>query len=93
MGFFNYLHHILAAPNGNPSSKRFITMICTILMIIGFLANLFGGYKIDEFIFNAVMMVVIGGMGITGAEKFAPSGTDKPQDNAYQGVGHDHFDH
>lgn len=70
----NYLHKIIADPNGSPSSKRVITMICTVLMVVGFLANLFGGYKIDEFIFNAVMMVVIGGMGITGAEKFAPKG-------------------
>ena len=68
-----YVHDLLADGNGSPSSKRMITMIGTLLMATGFLANLFGGYKIDEFIFNAVMMVVIGGMGITGAEKFAPS--------------------
>lgn len=77
-----YLHHIIADPNGSPSSKRVITMVCTLLMAIGFLANLFGGYKIDEFIFNAVMMVVIGGMGITGAEKFAPKGPVNTDENA-----------
>lgn len=57
-------------------------MICTLLMSTGFLANLFGGYKIDEFIFNGVMMVVIGGMGIASAEKFAPRGSANKTDES-----------
>ena len=75
---FNYMHRVLADPNGNPSSKRLVTLICTILMTIGFIANLFWEFKIDEFIFNSVMYIIIGGMGITGVEKFAPK---SPTDN------------
>ena len=71
-GILNYIHEIVSDANGSPSSKRLITIICTILMATGFIANLFWGFKIDEFIFNAVMYIVIGGMGITGVEKFAP---------------------
>lgn len=68
----DYLKGLLQDPNGSPSSKRFIVILCAILMAVGFLANLFGGYTVEEFMFNAVMYIVIGGMGITGVEKFAP---------------------
>jgi hypothetical protein len=50
-----------------------------LLIGIGYVANLFYGYKIDDNILNAVMMVVIAGLGITGVEKFAPK-SNPPQD-------------
>ena len=74
----NYMHRVMADPNGNPSSKRLVTLVCTTLMAIGFIANLFWEFKMDEFIFNSVMYIIIGGMGITGVEKFAPK---SPIDN------------
>ena len=73
-----YVTQVMAEPNGVPSSKRWIVFICTVLVTIGFLANLFGGYKIDPNIFNSVMYVIIGGMGITGAEKFSPKYNSAP---------------
>jgi hypothetical protein len=72
------MHRVMADPNGNPSSKRLVTLVCTTLMAIGFIANLFWEFKMDEFIFNSVMYIIIGGMGITGVEKFAPK---SPIDN------------
>lgn len=57
--------------NGTISSKRVITMLCTLLMAVGFVANMFFGYKVDEHIFDSIMMIVITGVGITGVEKFA----------------------
>lgn len=59
------------ADNGTVSSKRVITMLCTLLMAVGFVANMFFGYKVDEHIFDSIMMIVITGVGITGVEKFA----------------------
>jgi len=58
--------------DGSISSKRVITFIATLLCTIGFLANLFGGFKIDEFIYNSMMFIVVAGLGFTGLEKFAP---------------------
>lgn len=55
------------------SSKRVITLIAFILCCIAFFANLFFGYKIDEFIFNTMAYIVLGGFGVTGLEKFAKS--------------------
>jgi len=58
--------------DGSVSSKRVVTFLAFILCSVGFIANLFWGYKIDEFIYNSMMYVVIAGLGFTGLEKFAP---------------------
>jgi hypothetical protein len=67
-----YLHQIISDTNGSPSTKRLILILCAILMATGYIANLFWDYTVEEFMFNAIMYIVIGGMGITGVEKFAP---------------------
>ena len=58
--------------NGSISSKRVVTVLAFVLCAVGFVGNLFFGYKIDEFIYNSMMYIVIGGLGFTGLEKFAP---------------------
>ena len=78
----NYIKRLVSDQNGTPSSKRFVAILCTFLMAIAFIANLFFGYKIDEFIFNAIMYVVIGTLGITGVEKFATSGNTSSDSEA-----------
>jgi hypothetical protein len=67
-----YLHDLISDSNGSPSSKRLIIILCTVLMATAYIANLFWKYTVEEFMFNSVMYIVIGGMGITGVEKFAP---------------------
>ena len=66
-----YIKGIMADSDGNPSSKRLITMLATLLMTTGFLGNLFWNLTIDEHLFDAVMYVIIAGLGISGAEKFS----------------------
>ena len=58
--------------DGSVSSKRVVTFIAFLLCAIGFLSNLFFGFKIDQFIFDAMMYIVVAGLGFTGLEKFAP---------------------
>ena len=58
--------------NGSVSSKRVVTFLAFSLCAVGFLTNLLGGYKIDEFIYNSMMYIVVAGLGFTGLEKFAP---------------------
>ena len=69
---WNYLKEIMGDGNGNASVKRFVTVVCIGLIAIAFLSNLFGGFKMDEFIFNGAMYITISGLGFTGMEKFAP---------------------
>lgn len=68
----DYLKGILSDSSGLPSSKRIISIVFAILIGIAFVANLFGGYAVADNILDAVMLVVIAGLGITGIEKFAP---------------------
>lgn len=68
----DYLKGIVADSHGTPSSKRLISLLFAILIGVGYVANLFYGYKVDDNILDAVMMVVIAGLGFTGVEKFAP---------------------
>lgn len=72
----DYIKAILADTHGNPSSKRWVVFICTCLVVIAFLANLFCGLKVDEYMFNSVMYIIVAGLGITGVEKFAKPKAD-----------------
>lgn len=76
----NYIHMTLSGDGNTPSSKRVIILVCTILMITGFLGNEFFHKTVDTNMFNSIMYIIIGGMGITGAEKFAPKETAIPAD-------------
>lgn len=70
--FTNYVKGILADSAGAPSTKRVISIVFAILIGVAFVANLFYSYKVDDNILDAVMMIVIAGLGFTGVEKFAP---------------------
>jgi len=53
------------------SSKRVITVLATFLVMLAFLMNLFFGMTVDEFMFEGMMFIVLGGFGSTAVEKFA----------------------
>jgi hypothetical protein len=74
-----YLKGIMSDSNGSPSSKRLVTLLATILVAVGYIANLFWDYTVEQFMFESMMYIVIAGLGITGAEKFAPK---PPTDSA-----------
>jgi hypothetical protein len=58
--------------DGSVSSKRIITFIAFVFCGVAFIANLFFGKKIDEFIYNTMAYIVLGGLGTVASEKFAP---------------------
>lgn len=62
--------------NGRVSSKRLIAILAFILMATGFIANLFWDQTIDEFIYESMKWIVIGGLGFTASERFGFK--DKP---------------
>ena len=65
--------------SGNISSKRVVTFLCVLLMAAGFVGNMFYGLLIAEHVYNAIMYVVVTGLGMTGLEKFAkPPGPSDP---------------
>jgi len=73
-----FIKGILKDIDGMPSSKRCVTVFFSILLGVGFIANLFWKYQPSDFVFNAVAYIVMAGLGVTGAEKFAPRRPDDP---------------
>ena len=71
-----YISQVLQDTNGSYSSKRFVTLLCVILMILGFLMDLFTAYSVSQYMYEAIMYIVIAGLGFTGAEKFAPRNSE-----------------
>jgi hypothetical protein len=75
MGF---LIKMLCGENeANPSSKRVITFLAFILVAIGFVAELFFEKRVSPQTFDAMMYIVLGGLGFTASEKFTKKDTTK----------------
>lgn len=74
-----YAKGVLEDANGVPSSKRIISIVFAILLGVAFCANLFYDYAIDDNILDAIMLIVIAGLGISGVEKFAPKSIRKQE--------------
>lgn len=58
------------------SSKRVITFIFVLSVLITWVANLFFTMQVSEFIFNGLLYMVGVGLGVTASEKFSPRGTN-----------------
>ena len=69
------IKEIFTGVNGVLSSKRVVTFICVVLMTIGFVLDLFLDLSVPQFMYEAIMYVVIAGVGFTGAEQFAKGKT------------------
>jgi hypothetical protein len=57
--------------DGSVSSKRVITFLATTLVSLAFVLNMFLGLKVEQYMYDSMMMIVIAGLGTTVAEKFA----------------------
>lgn len=54
------------------SSKRVIALLAFLLCAMAFIANLLWGYKVDAFMFDAMIYLAMVGIGATAVEKFTP---------------------
>lgn len=54
------------------SSKRVVAFLAFICCVIAFFVDLFSDYNVSANLFDAMMWIVIAGLGLTGLEKFAP---------------------
>ena len=53
------------------SSKRAVTIAAFILCAAGFIGDLVWDYKVDPNVYEAMMYIVVAGLGFTASEKFA----------------------
>ena len=57
--------------DGSVSSKRVVTLIALFLVVLAFILNLFWDFTVEEYMYNSMMVIVLGGLGTTVAEKFS----------------------
>ena len=62
--------------NGTLSSKRVVTFLSFLLCAIAFIANLFWGFEVKQFMFDSMIYLAMVGLGVTASEKFAPLNKD-----------------
>lgn len=58
--------------SGNYSSKRTVTFVATLLVVVGFISNLFWNLTVEQFMFEGLMYIVIAGLGFSGVERITP---------------------
>lgn len=61
----------------NPSSKRVITFLAFLLLSVAFFSELILGLKVSSQTFDAIMYIVLGGLGFTASEKFVKKDPSK----------------
>ena len=68
----NYIAQILSDKNGSPSSKRWIALVAFLMVVTSWFMDVFYSMTSTEYIFNALIFLIVGCLGVTGIEKFAP---------------------
>lgn len=58
------------------SSKRVVAFLAFIFCSIAFFADLFFNFQITQFMYESMIWIVVGGLGFTALEKFAPKSKD-----------------
>lgn len=77
-----YLNVMMSDHTGCASSKRMIVFLCAILIAVAFVANLFWKFTVEQFMFDGIMYIILGGMSITGVEKFSSKVTKPTVDES-----------
>lgn len=65
-------HMLRDSHDDSVSSKRVIAFAAFVLCAVAFMANLFWSYKVDAFMFDAMIYLAMVGIGATAVEKFVP---------------------
>lgn len=68
----------LVTPNSGISSKRFIGLIASASVILIAFINLFTNLSVDDFVFEGLIWLAVGGMGFTWAESFVKRNVNNP---------------
>lgn len=64
-----FFREIFTDADGCYSSKRTTVAIATVLFVVAFFADLMFDQTITQFIFDGVMWIILGGLGLTLGEK------------------------
>ena len=67
----NFFKNMLSS-GSKISSKRTVTFICLLFMLIGYTANLCWDFTVDTKLCESLQWIVMAGLGFTAAENFSP---------------------
>tara|TARA_Y100000389_G_C17144327_1_gene356500 strand:+ start:384 stop:629 length:246 start_codon:yes stop_codon:yes gene_type:complete len=70
----SYLGKILSDVDGQPSSKRLVTLIAFVLISCAFVANIFCEIPLKEYMFEGMLWLAGAGLGFSTVEKFSRKG-------------------
>tara|TARA_Y100000034_G_scaffold78780_1_gene94652 strand:+ start:543 stop:830 length:288 start_codon:yes stop_codon:yes gene_type:complete len=62
------------------SSKRVVTFICLLFMLIGYVANLFWNFEVSSNMFESLQWIVMAGLGFTASENFGKTPPEPVED-------------
>ena len=77
-----WLNSMLVGLDGEVSSKRVITWLSFLCVMIAFLVNIFLEIPLENHIYDGMLYLVMAGMGFSSFEKFSPK-------HAHLGNGHE----
>ena len=76
------------------SSKRVVTFICLLFMLIGYVANLFWDFEVSSNMFESLQWIVMAGLGFTASENFGKTPpeptTEEPPTPSHTTVTHEY---
>jgi len=64
----SFIKQIFTGVTGEFSSKRTVTFFAVVMMLIAFVAQIFFGIDIPQWMFESIVYVVIAGVGFVAAE-------------------------
>lgn len=77
----SYLAKILTDVDGQPSSKRLVTLIAFVLISAAFIANIFVEIPLKEYMFEGMLWLAGAGLGFSTVEKFSRKGYNDGPDS------------
>jgi hypothetical protein len=82
----NWIHWLFSDEKGNPSSKRFIGLICGLSLCIALFISQFTGHNPSDNLVDAVALLAFGTLGLTSLDRFFNKknkiDSDKPESNS-----------
>lgn len=67
----NFVSDTLHSPEGNASSKRFITFLCVVVFCVSYIGDLFWDLTVSKEMVDAMQYIIMAGLTSVVAEKFA----------------------
>jgi phosphotransferase system glucose/maltose/N-acetylglucosamine-specific IIC component len=66
-----FLNSMLSDVDGQVSSKRFVTLVAFLCVVVAFISNIFAEIPLQEFVFDGMLYLVGAGLGFSTVEKFS----------------------